>query len=92
MNGIAHPGRHGAGYFQIFSGDRNAVFIIGKDNLSDTAAQIIQVLNDGENCHEFRRYGNVCLCLHSEPGHRPLAKANFHFSQCLTAEIQNKTP
>ena len=88
VNGIAHPGGHGAGYFQVAGGNRFALLIIGYGNIVHSLPQVSQVPDNGQHSHQLGADGNAELGLHQEAVHTS-ANADDDVAQTLGAEVHN---
>ncbi len=64
VDGVAHPGRHGAVHFQIGRGDGVAFLVVGEDDLADALAEIFEVGRDGKDGHQFAADGDTELGVH----------------------------
>ena len=88
IDGIAHPGGHGAADLQVAGGNRFAFLIIGHGNFVHSLAQVGQVLDDGQHGHQLGADGNAELGLHEEAVHLA-ADADDDIAQALGAEIHD---
>ena len=88
VDGVAHPGGHGAGHLQILGGDGVALAVIGHDDLADTLPQILQIPGHRQNGHQLGAHGNAELGLH-QVAVLGAADADDDVAQTLGAEVQD---
>ena len=88
VDGVAHPGGHGAADFEVAGGDRLALLIVGHGDLVHSLPQVGQVPDDGEHGHQLGAYGDAELGLHQEAVHLA-ADADDDVAQALGAEVHN---
>ena len=92
IDGIAHPGRHGTGNFQILCGDRISLFVIGKNDLADTLTKVLQIRCNCKDRHQFGRHCDIRACPHPVAHHLAFAKADLHITESLAAEVHYEIP
>ena len=88
VDGVAHPGGHGAGHLQILGGDRLAAAAVGHDDLADALPQVLQIPGHGEDGHQLGAHGDAELGLH-EVAVLGAADADDDVAQALGAEVQH---
>lgn len=89
--GFHHPCGHRAVHFEIGGGHGFAVAVVGHDDLAHALPEVLQILGDGENGHDFGRHGDVKAGTHHEPVGAPVGAvhADDDVAQGLAAEIHD---
>ena len=88
VDGVAHPGGHGAADFQIAGGDRFACFVKGHRDVVQPFAQVGQIADDGQNGHQLGADGDPELGLHDHAV-QPAAHTDNDISQGLGTEVHD---
>ena len=88
VDGVAHPGGHGAGDLEILAGDGLAALGVGDNDLADALTQILQIAGDGENGHQLGADGDAELGLHQEAV-QTAAEADDDVAHGLRAEVDD---
>ena len=91
IDGFHHPRGHSAVHFEIGGGHGFAVAVVGHDDLAHALPEVLQILGDGENGHDFGRHGDVKAGTHHEPVGAPVGAvhADDDVAQGLAAEIHD---
>ena len=59
VNGVAHPGAHGAAHLKVTGGHWLTALVKCYGNLIEALTQVCQVFNNGKNGHTLRPHGNT---------------------------------
>ena len=89
VDGVAHPGGHGAVDLEVMGGDRVTLLVVRNDDVADTLAQILQVAGDGKDGHQLGAHGDAELGIHGEAIHLAFAEADLDVAQALGAEVND---
>ncbi len=88
IDGINHPGGHSAINFEILCRDVVALLVVGHNDLAHAFAQILQIIRDCEDRHDFTGDRDRKPRVHLEAVHLA-ALANTDVPQRLRAEIHD---
>ena len=88
LDGVDHPGGHGARHLQIFGGHGLARPVVGHDDAAEAFAHVLEVAGHGKDGHDFGRHGNVEMGGHHEAVGLA-AHADDYVAQGLTAEVDD---
>ena len=88
VDGVTHPGGHGAGHFQILGGDGLAAAAVSHNNLADAVTEILQVTGNSQNSHQLGANGDAELGLH-QVAVLGAADADDDVPQALSAEVHD---
>ena len=92
VDGVAHPCGHGACNLQILGSDRVSLLVIGKNDLPDPLAKILQIRRDSQDRHQLGGHCDIRARPHTVAHHLAFAKADLHITKSLAAEVHDEVP